>query len=97
MVRGSGSVLYGSDALGGVINILTTRPQFSASGASWHAGLTAKHLGSGMEQSGRLEVEGRSARAAVIGGISLHNFGNLRLAEAWGSSLRRAIRRSMAI
>ena len=44
VVRGSGSVLYGSDALGGVINILTTRPQFSVSGASWHAGLTAKHL-----------------------------------------------------
>lgn len=30
VVRGPGSVLYGSDAVGGVVNVLTTRPRFSS-------------------------------------------------------------------
>lgn len=77
VVRGSGSVLYGSDALGGVVQVVSRRPQFSSDGAAWMGTLIPKYTGQGMERGGRLDLEGRSARAAIVGGISVRRFGDL--------------------
>lgn len=97
VMRGSGSVLYGSDALGGVVNILTRRPQFSSEGASWLGAFTPKYVGERMEQSGRLDVEGRSARAAVVGGISFRRFGDLVAGGDLGLQSPRGMTRSAAM
>ncbi len=78
VVRGSGSVLFGSDALGGVINIVTKRPTFaSQSGITFNGGGTTRFVSDGMERSGRFELAASGTRAAVFGGISLRDYGEL--------------------
>ena len=78
VLRGSGSVQYGSDALGGVINIITKQPQFYSDGVRLSADFSSKYMSSGMEKSGRTEIGLCSPRVAILGGLSIKNFGDLR-------------------
>ena len=50
VVRGPGSVAYGSDAIGGVIHARTPRPQIGARGGNWElgAGTGVPYLGGGV-------------------------------------------------
>lgn len=77
VVRGSGSVLYGSDAIGGVINLVTRQPHLSDGPLRLSGGVSGKLMSSGMERSGRIEAEAASSRIAVRGGLSLRDFGDL--------------------
>jgi len=77
VVRGAGSALYGSDAIGGVINIVTRRAQLSDGPMRVSGSVGGKAMTSEMERSGRVEAEASSSRAAVRGGISLRDFGDL--------------------
>jgi outer membrane receptor protein involved in Fe transport len=77
VLRGSGSVLFGSDAIGGVINIVTKRPALSSAGVHVSGAASGKLVTSGMEQSGRLEVMASGQRTAIIGGFSARDYGDL--------------------
>ncbi|WP_266363154.1 TonB-dependent receptor [Tellurirhabdus rosea] len=76
VVRSSGSVGYGSDAIGGVVNVLTRTPQFSEK-----KGFTGRAFGkvasAGMEYSSRAEAGYQSATLAVTGGLAYRKFGDL--------------------
>ncbi|MCP5062423.1 MAG: TonB-dependent receptor [Ignavibacteriae bacterium] len=50
ILRGSGSVQYGSDALGGVVHLLTKSPKIGLVN-DFHTGIELKYLSSQMEQS----------------------------------------------
>jgi iron complex outermembrane receptor protein/hemoglobin/transferrin/lactoferrin receptor protein len=76
-IRGSGSVLYGSDALGGVVQVISKVPSFSLEKTNVSARIIAKLMSQDMEQSGRAEVEIGSKRIAFLGGFSERNFGEL--------------------
>ncbi|MEQ1585373.1 MAG: TonB-dependent receptor, partial [Cyclobacteriaceae bacterium] len=76
-IRGSGSVLYGSDALGGVVQVISKVPSFSSEKTNVSASIIAKWMSKDMEQSGRAEVEIGSKRIAFLGGFSERNFGEL--------------------
>jgi outer membrane receptor protein involved in Fe transport len=76
-IRGSGSVLYGSDALGGVVQVISKVPSFSLEKTNVSANIIAKWMSQDMEQSGRAEVEIGSKRIAFLGGFSERNFGEL--------------------
>ena len=76
VVRGSGAVQYGSDALGGTINVLTASPTFSDK-AEFHGAAHGKLTSGGMERSGRLSLGVSGPKVAVQGGISYRNFGDL--------------------
>ena len=77
VVRGAGSVQYGSDAIGGTIQVFTKSPGFTRGG--FHAGgnLYGKFMSEGMEQSGRAELELGNERIAFYGGYSLRNYGDI--------------------
>ncbi|MBU1265511.1 MAG: TonB-dependent receptor [Gammaproteobacteria bacterium] len=77
VVRGPTSVLYGSDALGGVINVIT-RKRTDFSGARGTEGLAALH-GASADGSlaGRLQVEGNFNQLGYLGGISGKRFNSL--------------------
>ena len=77
VLRGSGSVQYGSDALGGVVNVLTRDPDFSAGG--WRVGgnVYAKYMSADMEKSGRAEIGLSTPRLALSGGFAYRDFGDL--------------------
>ena len=77
VLRGSGSVLFGSDAIGGVVHVVSRRPQFTASGLRVGGDVSAKLMTGGMEQSGRFDAAVEHTRVAVRGGLSLNNYGDL--------------------
>ncbi len=78
VLRGSGSVLFGSDAIGGVVHVISRRPQFTAGGLRAGGEVSGKIVTGGMEQSGRFEATVEHTRVAVRGGVSLSNYGDLR-------------------
>jgi outer membrane cobalamin receptor len=77
VVRGPTSVLYGSDALAGVINVIT-RKRVDFSDARGAEGLVVLHGASAdASLAGRLQVEGNFNQLGYIGGISGKRFNSL--------------------
>lgn len=76
VLKGSGSVQYGSDAMGGVIHILTKEKKYSKQ-SQWHAGATARFTSQEMEYTGRAELAYTSEKMVVQGGYTFRNFGDL--------------------
>ncbi len=82
VVRGSGSVQYGTDALGGAVQLLSKSPAFSTSGVQVGGNLYGKYMTDdgfeeAMELSGRAEVEISGEKVAILGGMSYKDFGDL--------------------
>lgn len=77
VIRGSGSVLHGSDALGGVVNLITRTPRFSAGGSRVDGTSWLRWMSSAMDRSGRVEVDLATSRVALLAGFDLRRFGDL--------------------
>lgn len=78
VVRGPASVQFGSDALGGSINVLSLQPSFSA-GATVVAGHAEVGLGSADRQASLdAQVTVSGPRAALVAGGSARRVGELR-------------------
>lgn len=76
VLRGSGSVQYGSDAMGGVIQIFTRDPGYTAENS--FRGSVSGRLGSGkMEQSGSTELSYSTDKMVLSGIFGIKNFGDL--------------------
>lgn len=84
ITRGSGAVLYGSDAMGGVVQVVTKTPTFS-SARKINATLAGRWMSQRMENSGRAGVSASSKSMAIIGGYSQRNFGDLVAGGALGT------------
>jgi len=76
VARGTGSVQYGSDALGGVIHLLTKDPQLAGK-PTFHSKLLTKAISQNMEYTARAEASFQSKKFAVLAGYSHKNFGDL--------------------
>ena len=76
VVKGSGSVSYGSDALTGVVNILTTALDFSTQ-PRWSGRVTGRLTSSDIEYSGRPEIKYEGRRFSMVAGVSSRQFGDL--------------------
>lgn len=61
VVRGPGSVLYGSDAIGGVMNIITQRPP-DLEGPPFGGSVGLRYGSAGSLKAGALNFEGRSGK-----------------------------------
>lgn len=77
VIRGKGSVLYGSDALGGVINVVTRTPEFFSGKSRLVGKGHLKWMNQEMEQSGAAELELQSKNLAVLGNVNRKIFGDL--------------------
>lgn len=77
IIRGKGSVLYGSDALGGVINVVTHSPEFLTGKSRLTGRGILKFMSKGMDQSGGGELEYQSQQFAISGNVNYKNFGDL--------------------
>lgn len=83
VVKGTGSVQFGSDAMTGVVNVMTHNPEFS--NISRLKGLiTSRFTGFGMEKTIRPELSFSSKKIAFVGGVSNKNFGDLRGGQKTG-------------
>ncbi|MCB1205823.1 MAG: TonB-dependent receptor [Verrucomicrobiae bacterium] len=99
LVKGQGSVLYGSDAIGGTLNVLTARPVYAESG--FLSGGRTFGRWSSAEQSYTGRVEGYVSEADQYGflfGFTGKDYGDLRTAgqgenpntgyEEWDADLK---------
>ncbi|MEL7534891.1 MAG: TonB-dependent receptor [Bacteroidota bacterium] len=77
VLRGSGSVQYGSDAIGGVIQMFSRTPQYFDEGFNLSSSFRGKWMSQGMETSGRAGIEIATSKFALGLGVSLKNFGDL--------------------
>lgn len=77
VLRGSGSVQYGSDALGGVIQMLTIDPMFGEEGLKSGGRVYGKYMSAGMEKTTRAEASMNNSFFTAIGGVSYKDFGDL--------------------
>jgi hemoglobin/transferrin/lactoferrin receptor protein len=77
VAKGTGSVQYGTDAIGGVINLITNTPQFAADKSSFKAKAIAKYMTGDMEKTLRGEASYSSKKFALLAGISKRNFGDI--------------------
>lgn len=77
VLKGSGSVQYGSDTLGGVVQVLTKEPRFAdIKGLSGN--VTLKYWNGDMEKNGRGELMYSAPKMALLAGISIKDFGDLK-------------------
>lgn len=77
IVRGTGAVPYGSDAIGGVLQLFTHEPGFSKVPGSLHGHVTGRYVTQNMEKSYASSLEYSRKRLAIAAGFSLRDFGHL--------------------
>ncbi len=77
VLRGPGSVEYGTDAMGGTIYLRSKEPQFSDSELQVKGTLYAKWLSHNMEKSGRAELQLSTQKFALLAGLTRKDFGNI--------------------
>lgn len=76
VVKGTGSVQYGTDAMTGVVHILTRTPSFRDEPV-WKARVGGRLASSGIESGVRPELEYSGRRVALLAGASIRRFGDL--------------------
>lgn len=76
VIRGPGSVLYGGDAMGGVINVITKKTGIT--GYDWLTGTTVQRFSSAdLGYTGRLNLEGSIGSSGLFAGAGYGNYNNL--------------------
>ncbi len=75
--KGGGSVGYGSDALGGTVNVLTQTPDFQEDKNEWSGKALGQWRNEGMEKTARLQAGFSSKKMALLAGGTLRHFGDL--------------------
>ncbi|MDZ4681132.1 MAG: TonB-dependent receptor [Saprospiraceae bacterium] len=91
ILQSSGAVAYGSDAIGGVVNVLTRTPGFSEK-SKLHPEAGFKWISDGMELSGQGAVEASGQKWAFRAGGAYRNFGDLIAGEGIGRQAPNAYR-----
>jgi hemoglobin/transferrin/lactoferrin receptor protein len=76
VLRGSGSVAYGSDALGGTVQLFTANPEF-ANKTIFNANALTRFASSDMEKTFHSDVSFGSKNVALKTGLSIRNFGDI--------------------
>lgn len=77
VAKGTGSVQYGTDAIGGVINLISHQPVFSTDKKLINGRAIAKYMTGDMEKTVRGEAGYSGKKVAFLGGISKRNFGDI--------------------
>jgi len=77
---GPGSIIYGSDAIGGVMSFQTITPQFSLTEHPSVGGkVVARYASANKEQTGHFDVNVGGKKWAFVSSFSSNDFGDLRM------------------
>lgn len=77
VIRGAGSVLYGSDAFGGVINVITRSAPDPRSGTELSGSTRVRFGTANASGAGRVEMSGAAHGIGFLAGFSESEFGDL--------------------
>lgn len=78
IVREPGSTLYGSDAMGGVVQVLTPLPRFSTEQWQWKGRVLGQFGSADVSQVSRFSLAGGRRGFGVSGGVTYQNRDDLR-------------------
>jgi len=84
-IRGNGSILYGSDALGGVVQVLSRTPHFEPEENEVHGMISGKWMSREMEKSLRSELQFNGERIAALAGFSRRKYGDIVAGGSFGT------------
>lgn len=77
---GPGSVMYGSDAIGGVMDFTTTKPQFAIDDTLlFHVDATTRYSSVNTEKTNHIGIKLGSQKWAYVGSATYFDFGDLRM------------------
>ena len=77
---GPGSVIYGSDAIGGVMNFYTLSPEFSSKeNGSWTGSAYTRYATANEEKTGHVDLSYGLQKWAFLSSLSFSDFGDLRM------------------
>lgn len=77
VVRDAGSVLYGSDAMGGVINVISKNPEYSSEGLKLGGSILGKYMNHDMQKTGSATLQVSNEKIALSGGFTYNDFGDI--------------------
>jgi outer membrane receptor protein involved in Fe transport len=80
LLRGPNATIYGSDAMGGVFQVLTPEYRFDGPGWDLRGGAEAHYGSADLERSGRVELATGNSLFSVGGGVSYGEYGMRKLA-----------------
>ena len=81
LLRGPNATIYGSDAMGGVLHVLTPEERFGGDGWGWRGSLRSRYESSDLERSARLQLAAGTGALSLSGGFSFSEFGQRKLAR----------------
>lgn len=81
LLRGPNATIYGSDAMGGVMHLVTPEEHFDGDGIDWRGRIRTRYDSADLERSGRAQLAAGNRALSVAGGFSFSEFGQRRLAE----------------
>lgn len=80
VILGPGSVVYGSDAVGGVMNFYTKKPKFSfVDGVAISGNALARYSTANEEKTGHVDINFGMKEWAFLTSVSYSDFGDLRM------------------
>lgn len=82
VILGPGSVVYGSDAIGGAMNFYTKRPRFSfESGVDISGNASARFSSANEERTGHIDLNIGMKEWAFLTSVSFSDFGDLKMGK----------------
>ncbi len=82
IIFGPGSVIYGSDAIGGVMNFYTKKPIFSNADSLYVSGnVNYRFSSANSENSGHVDLNFGKQKWAFLSSISYNSFGDLKMGK----------------
>lgn len=78
VVRGAGSTLYGSDAMGGVLNVITPIPRFTTDQWQLHGRALGQFSSADTSWVNRLSLQGGRSGIAMSGGFTYQDHNDIR-------------------
>jgi len=77
VLRGASSVLYGSDAFGGVVNVITKTAPDPLLGETLGGQVRVRYGSGDLSGAGRVELSGAKGKVGFFGGVTREGFGDL--------------------
>lgn len=79
VIQGPGSVIYGSDAIGGVIDFHSITPEFSDSSLFFKANFKGRYSTANNEKTGHLHFSLNSKKISLLSSISFSDYSDLKM------------------
>jgi hemoglobin/transferrin/lactoferrin receptor protein len=79
VILGPGSVVYGSDAIGGVMNFYTKKPKFIQDSSAFSGNVLMRYASANNENTAHLDFNYGTKKFAAATSISINSFGDLKM------------------